>query len=343
MRWRLLLAVTLGLRSLSAQDVGLTIDRLPQAVTQVKRDQLIIELPAMAVPANGMIGTPLYRVTIPFDASLYAFTVRVLDDSGHPVPRDRLHHIIMHDANRRGLFVPVALPVFGASKDSPDLALPKYLMGLPLPAGGRYLVAAMFMNPDHDPATFRVQVIFSVLRPGRVFPLFRVYPWAVDAKSPLGSEGGRHDFDLPIGRSCQSWEGSPQVGGRVVGIAGHAHDYATKIEIVDVTSGKTIWRQVPIRDAVGRVLAIPSTRFDRWYRLGIRIESSHRYRVRVCYDNPTGAIIPFGGMGSVMGLIAPDRGVPWPRLDPSDSIYEANVRNLLLNVGGMPMRGHDHE
>lgn len=159
----------------------------------------------------------------------------------------------------------------------------------------------------------------------------------MDAVSPLGGEGGRHDFDVPPGRSSHSWEGSPVIPGIIVGMGGHAHDYATALELLDLTTGDTIWHQVPLRDATGRVLSIPPALFYRLYRLGIHIQPSHTYRVTVLYDNPTGANIPFGGMGSVMRLLVPDRGATWPDVDPRDTIYRANINNLLNNMAGMGM------
>ena len=44
-----------------------------------------------------------------------------------------------------------------------------------------------------------------------------------------------------------------------------------------------------MRDAAGRILEIPIAYFYRWYRLGIHIVPTHRYRLTVWYDNPTGA------------------------------------------------------
>jgi len=175
------------------------------------------------------------------------------------------------------------------------------------------------------------------VRPGRIVPQVRAYPWTMDVTSPLGGDGGRHDFDLPAGRSSRSWEGSPRIAGTVVGMGGHVHDFATALLFEDVTAGKTIWRQAPVRDAAGRVLRVPVVRFTRWYRLGVHLKPSHTYRVTVFYDNPTGTRIPFGGMGSVAGLFVPDRGAAWPRADPRDPTYRSYIDNLLSNMAGMEM------
>ena len=312
------------------------VDSLPLAATRVEEGRrLIIELPAIEVPAEGSIRTPVFRAAVPFDVSLYGFDAFVVDEAGRTMPRDRLHHFTLIDPDRRGLFFPLALPIFGVSKESPRPVLPKYLVGVPLPAGGRYIASAMLANPEARQRRMRVRVVLSFVRPGRIFPLFRAYPWTMDATSPLGGEGGRHDFDLPPGRSSHSWEGSPLIPGTILGMGGHAHDYATAIQLLDVTTGDTIWHQAPLRDAAERVLSIPPARFYRWYRLGIHIQPSHTYRVTVFYDNPTGANIPFGGMGSVAGLLIPDRGVTWPSADRRDPAYRSHINNLLSNMAGM--------
>ena len=339
-----MLVALAGPSTLDGQEPASAVDSLPEARTRIDEGagRLTIELPLVEVPGKSMRLTPVFRASVPIDISLYAFAVKVVDEVGNLVPSDRLHHFIMTDPSRRELFLPLALPVFGASKESPRPSLPKYLFGVPLPASNRYLAAAMLTNPDDRPRWFQVRLLLSSIRSGRIFPLFRVYPWTMDVKFPLGGEGGRHDFDVPAGRSSYSWEGSPSIPGTIVAIGGHAHDYATSIQLMDLTTGDTIWHQTPVRDAEGHLRAIPIGRFYRWYRLGIHIDPSHTYRVTVAYDNPTGRTIPFGGMGSVAGLIAPDRGVSWPALDPQDPIYRAQLRNLLDNMAGIAMMNEAH-
>lgn len=321
------------------------IDALPKATTTVdERGRLVMELPLMTVPPGGMIRTPVYRASVPFDVVLNGFDVEVVDESGRTMASNRLHHVIVTDAERRGLFEPLPLPIYGASKESARFQLPKYLIGVPVPAGSRYIMAGMLMNPESRARRMRVRVILSFERPRWLLPLFLAYPWTMDVGFPLGGEGGRHDYDIPPGRSCRSWAGSPRIAGSIVGMGGHAHDYAASLLLLDVTSGDTIWHQVPDRDSAGRVLRIPVVYFFRWFRLGTHITPSHVYRLTVCYDNPRGATIPYGGMGSVAGLFVPDRGVRWPALDRRDPIYLAEINYLLSNMVGMDMdeTAHHH-
>ena len=338
----LVLAYLASVPSVAGQGPASAIDSLPAATTSVDEREglLTIRLPLIEVPARGMLLTPVFRAAVPFDVSLYGFAADVVDEAGRAVPKDRLHHFIMTDPNRRELFLPLALPIFGASRESPSPMLPRYLFGMPVPASGRYLAASMLTNPDGQPRKMQVRLLLSFIRPGRVFPLFPVYAWTMDVKFPLGGAGGRHDFDVPAGHSAYSWEGSPDIPGTIVAMGGHAHDYVSSIELTDVSTGATIWHQTPVRDAAGHLRAIPIGRFYRWYRLGAAIVPSHTYRVTVAYDNPTGRVIRYGGMGSVIGLIVPARGVAWPRVDPEDAIYRAQVRNLLNNMAGIAM-SHD--
>ena len=81
--------------------------------------------------------------------------------------------------------------------------------------------------------------------------------------------------------------------------------------------------------------------------LGMPITPSHRYRVRVIYENPTGQRIRDGGMGVVGGLFMPDRKATWPATDPNDSLYQKDLRHFIGPVGkpvvGVPMEmAHMH-
>ena len=90
------------------------------------------------------------------------------------------------------------------------------------------------------------------------------------------------------------------------------------------------------------MVGVPVERKYRWTRLGAHIVPEHRYRVTVYYDNPTGAVIPEGGMGVVGGLFVPDRGAKWPGTNPSDSLYQQDLRHAMRTGGDdmMMMSGH---
>jgi len=324
------------------------IDSLPLATTRVDEgaNELVIELPPVEVPANGMIRTPVHRARVPFEVALHGFRVEVLDEAGRVLPNDRLHHFNLTDPDRRELFAPLPLHVMAASKETPAPSVPWFLLGMPLEAGERYIASSMLANPENRPMRLRARLVFSYVRPGVIFPLFEAYPWVMDVKFPLGGEGGRKDFDLPPGKSAHYWESSPAVPGTIIGLGGHVHDLATSLELRDMTTGEVIWQQTPVLDSSGRVSKLPVGRLYKWYRLGVHIEPEHTYRVTVFYDNPTGSTIAFGGMGAVAGLFRPDRGEDWPGIDPADGVYLAYIDNLLKNMQGLEMGhgspGHAH-
>jgi len=157
----------------------------------------------------------------------------------------------------------------------------------------------------------------------------------MDVMFPLGHRpGGSKAFDLPPGRTEHSFDASPAVAGTIVGLGGHIHDYGVGLALTDITAGRTLWHGTPLRDSAGHVLSMPVSTFFNWHRLGLHVEPTHCYRVTVTYDNPTGRLIRNGGMGAVGGVLVPDRGVRWPRVDPADSLYRTDLRaTLRLDAG----------
>jgi len=105
-----------------------------------------------------------------------------------------------------------------------------------------------------------------------------------------------------------------------------------------------LWRGAPITDGAGRVTSFPLARFYKWYRLGLHVVSTHRYRLTAVYDNPTGHAIHDGGMGAVAGLFVPDRGSVWPPVDTTDTLYQrdlaATIRSGTSDMTADMMMGH---
>jgi len=285
----------------------------------------------------------LVAVVLPVSGSLSGFRVEVVDSAGRPLPQRLLHHLNLSDPGRRELFLPIGLHIFAASKETPAATVPWLLFGLPVTEGQRFIASAMLSNST--PTNYRgirVRLLLSYTPANRPWPLFRAYPWVMDVLFPVGHPpGGSKAFDLPPGRTTRSWVSSPAVPGTIVGMGGHIHDYGVGLEFADSTTGEVIWHGVPVRDSAGLVSSLPVTRFYRWYRFGIHITPTHRYRVSVVYDNPTGHPIPNGGMGAVAGLFMPDRGATWPPLDPNDPDYRRDLLDTLHPAEEMmDMPGH---
>lgn len=317
---------------------------LPHARATVDRAhrELTIELiPADLGATPGqqtMLSLPVQQVIIPASGSVYSVRTMVLDSAGNPLPRAFLHHVNLRDPDRRDLFTESALHILAASKETPDMDVPQLILGLPLQRGQRLMITAMLNNPTDTPRHgVRIRLVFGYRLTdgiaGSLFPLFRAYPWVVDVRFPLGTPpDGSLAFDLPPGTTVQSWESSPAISGTILGLGGHVHDYATELELTDVTTGQVLWRQAPVKDAAGHVLTMPITKFYRWNRLGLRIESSHRYRITVRYDNPTGHLLRGAGMGAIAGLFVPDRGAQWPMVDTANAVYREDLAQAFLPV-----------
>jgi len=242
-----------------------------------------------------------------------------------------LHHVNLTDPTRRELFLPTSLHIFAASKETPPIDIPRLVLGVPLERGQRLVLTGMLANTSPTAyRSVRVRVILGYRPTGRVFPLWDAFPWVMDVRYPLGKRpGGSKAFDLPPGRSEQSWESSPAIPGFVLGVGGHVHDHAVAVDLTDVTTGEVLWHGVPQRDSAGRVVLLPVKRFYSWHSLGVRIVPSHRYRVSVTYDNPTNHVLVNGGMGAVAGLFIPDRGAQWPAVDTTDAIYREDLVDLF--------------
>jgi len=127
----------------------------------------------------------------------------------------------------------------------------------------------------------------------------------------------------------------------VIVIGGHMHEYGRTIEFWDATTGKLLWHGEPAPAPPGEPSAVPMGRLYGLARIGMRITPTHRYRVRVIYDNPTGLTVSNGGMGVVGGLFMPDRKAVWPATNQSDSLYQRDLHHFMGAVGkpavGEPM------
>jgi hypothetical protein len=299
---------------------------------------LVLDLAPVDLPAHTphhlLAQPPVATLEIPASGYISGFRVVVVDSAGRELPAELLHHFNLIDPDHRELFLPISRRLLAAGRETGAVRLPKVLFGLPLARGERVVASAMVENLTA--ATYRqarVRLLMDFTPAGRPWPLVRVSPWQLDVAFPVGDKS----FDLPPGRSSRSYEATPAIPGKVIGVGGHLHDYARWIEFADATTGEVIYRADPVADAGGHVAAVPVRRLYGWTRIGVPLVVGHRYRVTVAYDNPTGHVIPEGGMGVVGGLFVPDRGVAWPAADPRDSLYQQDYRHYMRLGGDHPM------
>ena len=268
--------------------------------------------------------TPIQLAGIPIDGWLYGFDVSMRDAAGNRIPMETLHHVNFIDPDQRGLFSPVARRVMAAGRETARQRLPG-LFGYPVQPGDRFLIAAMFANPtdtDYPEAYLHVAFDYSLEGEKLIEPR-NVYSFYLDVMGPVGAK----QFVVPSGRSKRAWQGSPAVAGRILAIGGHVNDYATKLRLVDVTNGTVVWETRPVLDRAGRLEEVP--RSEMWWWLGKHIFPDRVYRIEVEYDNPLDGPAPGGGMGEIGGMILVEKGIAWPRLEPTDPLYAADLENTL--------------
>ena len=295
-----------------------------------ERDELILELPAVDLPAGTVVDQAASVGEFPVNGSIYALHAELVDETGRHLPTGLLHHMNVMDPSERELFLPISRRILASGMETGEIRFPWLLFGSPMRAGQRILANAMVHNPTTvDYHGVRVRLVLSYVPDHRPWPFFSVIPWQLDVAFPVGDKS----FDLPAGRSERSYEGSPAVPGKLVVIGGHMHEYGKTIEFWDATTGKLLWHGEPAPAPPGQPSAVPMGRLYGLTRIGLRITPTHRYRVRVLYDNPTGRTIPNGGMGVTGGLFMPDRKATWPATDQADSLYQRDLRHFMGPVG----------
>lgn len=295
-----------------------------------QRDQMLLELPPVDLPAGSVVEQPASAGEFPVTGFIYALHAEIVDADGRPLPAALLHHMNVMDPTERELFLPIARRILASGMETGEIRFPWLLFGTRVRAGQRILANSMLHNPSAGAYRgVRVRLVLSYVPERRPWPFFSVIPWQLDVAFPVGDKS----FDLPPGRSERAYEGSPAVDGKLIVIGGHMHEYGRTIEFWDVTTGKMLWHGEPATAVPGRPHAVPVAGLYGLSGLGMRITPTHHYRVRVIYENPTGHTIVGGGMGVVGGLFMPDRKAVWPTTDLNDSLYHKDLRHFIGPVG----------
>lgn len=284
--------------------------------------------------ADAMVVFPVQNVELPISAYLHGFSYDAVDRAGRTVPNDVVHHINLINPDYRELFLPISQRLLAVGRETGSQSMPGWLLGVPVTEGTNLAVAAMLHNPTGESYSgVEVRVRLRYVKTGRPWPFFKVYPFHFDVQFPVGDTR----VDLPPGRSEFSYEASPAMEGRIMGVGSHLHEYAVSIRFEDVTAGRLLWEGFPKKDQDGSLTGVTIGRFYR--RLGLKIYPDHTYRVTVYYDNPTADTLSGEGMGVVAGAFIPSGGVAWPRADLNDPIYILDRRHYL---GEFPTFDHVH-
>lgn len=299
--------------------------------------ELVLELAPVDLPAgadhHGVSQPEPREAAVGVDGWVHGYTVELLDAKGQPVPQTLLHHVNIIVPGRRELFSQIMQRLGAAGHETEPVRTPR-LLGYPLSRQDRILLTAMLHNPTGESYEgVRVRIRFPhVARSTWLRPL-RVYPFYLDVMPPAGI----HEYDLQPGHSEQSWEGKPAVSGRILGVGGHLHKYATALRLEDVTEGRVLYEAVPEVDEAGNVIGMPQDLFI--WKLGLKINKDHTYRLTAVYDNPTGNVIPGGGMGALGGIMIADGDAEWPAIDPRHPEYQKDLAVTFRKEGGHAAAG----
>ena len=247
-----------------------------------------------------------------------------------------MHHLIMVNFSRRQLIYSAAERLMGAGTETDDeMSVPKTI-GVPMSPGmklGMYVAWHNDTGKDLEGVFLKLTMLWTPKnqnpRPVNSLPIY------MDVNLTVG---GSNTFDVPPGKSSKSYEFTLPIGGRLLGVGGHMHDYGVGVRLEDAETGKVITRVVATRDSAGQVTKV-SRKLYGVSGDGLKLKANHRYRVVGDYDNPTSETKVKGAMAHMVGLFVPDdmssgpRSIPairptsgiWPRSRCADARHEMHT------------------
>ena len=284
--------------------------------------------------------TRLQRFEWPVDGWFRGFRVELADRHGRPVPPHVMHHMIMVNFSRRQLLYSAAERLMGTGTETGEVSVPKTI-GVPMKPGmnlGMYIAWHNDTGKDLEGVQLKLIMLWTPKNqnPQPVNALL-IY---MDVNLTVG---GHNTFDVPPGKSSKAYEFTLPVGGRLLGVGGHMHDYGNGVRLEDAETGKVLTRVKAERDAQGKLVKVSRKLFGVSGQ-GLRLKPRHRYRVVGEYDNPTGELRVKGAMASMVGLFVPDDMNRWPTIDPRDPTYQRDLASLeVRGTAGASMEGHHHD
>jgi hypothetical protein len=298
-----------------------------------------VQIGLRPLPANAGHGevpqpTPM-AVAMPIDGWVRGMSVDLVDARGQEVSQRVLHHLNVIMPERRELFSQIMLRIGAAGPETKPWELP-FFLGYRIHPGDSVLFTAMVHNPTPTALEgVRIRVKLDYTPADIVLPLLGIHPVYLDVTPPAGY----HSFDLPPGRSSASWEGRPAIPARMLAAGGHLHQYGTALRLTDVTANEVLWEARPELDSARVVESMPIKYF---LPFGLKLDPDHVYRLTAEYDNPTGEVIPGGGMGALGGIVLPGMGSIWPSPAHDDPEYRKDVRLTVGEESHHHHPGHAH-
>ncbi|MBA2683316.1 MAG: hypothetical protein H0U66_02325 [Gemmatimonadaceae bacterium] len=283
---------------------------------------------------DASMGATVLRAEWPVEGWLRGYQIVLCDadaSGNEPLPRAMVHHAGLANFSRRQLVYPMIERLLAVGSETDNVMLPSGV-GVPLHRGDSLGVyAGLHGLSDTVIAHAYVIVTLPWARMQRHRPI-EVLPFYADVNNQIG---GTTAFDVPPGTSVRSAEFTMPIGGRLLGIGGHMHDYGVALRLEDAESGKVFARLRAQRTGDGHIRGVSRFNFG-FHEDGLRLEAGHRYRIVAEYDNPTGKMLSHGGMGSIAGAFAPDDLSRWPRLDRADADVQRDEASLAMGDMAMP-------
>ncbi|HEY4322260.1 MAG TPA: hypothetical protein VGM77_13925 [Gemmatimonadales bacterium] len=336
----LLLALSGPVRPIAAAEHGLIVkvDSAAHTVTLTGGRYDIAagaeEMPGMPMGMMKMQTSSLLRFTWPVTGWIRGVRLRLYDAAGKPVSRKLVHHINVVNFGRRQLFYAIPERMIAMGEETEDIRIPA-TVGIPVTADWPMAALVMWHNPggaEVKGVSFEMTVEYSptnlVPRPTSLLPVY------LDVMNPVGKDV---DFDLPAGPTSWQKDFKLPLTGRIVGVGGHAHDFATGLmlkDVTDVAHPRTVVSLKIKLSSKGEIQSVdrqlPGITGD-----GIKLLNSHLYRLVGTYNNPTGAMIEKGAMLHMALLYVPDHPDQWPKLDVHDADWIKDVARLH-DMGEVP-------
>jgi len=272
----------------------------------------------------------LYQFDWPVDGYAKGFRVEVHDAKGKVLPTSLLHHVTGVTLNRRQYIYSSSERLFGIGKETEAVLLPGNL-AVPLEKGQRIGYYVAWNNETgKELKGVSIHVVMTYVPAVAAKQMIAVLPVWLDVNNEVG---GTNTYDLTPGKSMKSYEFVAPVGGRILGIGGHLHDYGIAVRLEDAESGQVLVRLPATRDKSGRIVSV-ARKFYAFNALKLR--EGHRYRVVAEYDSPLREIVPRGAMGNMLAVIAPDDLKRWPAIDPTDPQFKRDMASLGLASTARP-------
>jgi hypothetical protein len=286
---------------------------------------------------------PLMKFEWPVEGWLRGFQVRVTDGEGKELPRHLLHHVIGVNFDRRQLAYPALERFFGIGTETGDVELPSSI-GVPMERGQQLAFYVSLHNDtgvDLPQVYVRVAMDYTPRTAGEA--VTEVLPVYFDTDNRVGED---NMWDVPPGRSEKSWEFTVPVGGGLLGVTGHLHDYGDHVRLEDAETGRVLVRLDGRRDEAGRLESVETRIFRKWLGLRsspLRLEAGRRYRVVGVYESPLEETVVDGAMAHIVGVFAPDDMALWPALDPEDEWVRLDMAALPPPLGESPVTPAPHD